>query len=158
DTSAPKGEIGTLLLDPSDLTITTNADGGGSYVITGGLEYWSATATTSTLNNGNVAVQWAANNLVISTETTNQPTAPNGGLISWNADVGVDTTNSITINAETSIDITNRIQNTGTGPIVFQSLGNFLNYTTGKNSTAVRGIYLHGNGTAIVQTTSGAIT
>ncbi|MEG4944070.1 two-partner secretion domain-containing protein, partial [Microcoleus sp. F4-D5] len=125
------GIAGTLLLDPTDITISADADAGGTFV--GGA--FTPSAGTSTINNGTLQTQLASANVTISTASG----FPSQGDITVSAPVGWNNSNSLTLNANNNITVDQPITNGGNGAIVLNA-GNAISvnsdlFTTGGNIT-----------------------
>src|SRR5919199_2501468 len=111
NTLAANGNPGLLLLDPTDITISTGADAGGT--LAGGA-FWPL-AGTSTINNGTLENQLGLGNVTISTVSTFQ----SAGDITVNAPVNWGNSNSLTLQANNNITVKNSITNySGNGAIV----------------------------------------
>ena len=100
------GIAGTLLLDPTDITISTGADAGGSF--SAGGEFTPSVAT-STINNGTLQNQLDLGNVTISTASA----SPNQGDITVSAPVAWNNSNSLTLNANNSIFVNKNITANG---------------------------------------------
>ncbi|MEG5072695.1 CHAT domain-containing protein [Microcoleus sp. B3-D2] len=99
------GIAGTLLLDPTDITISTDVDTGGT--LSG--EAFTPSDGTSTINNGTLQTQLDLGNVTISTASG----SPNQGDITVKAPVSWLSTNSLTLNANNSILVNNDITANG---------------------------------------------
>ncbi|MEG5163544.1 filamentous hemagglutinin N-terminal domain-containing protein, partial [Microcoleus sp. AT3-A2] len=91
------GIAGTLLLDPTDITISTGADANGTF--TAGV--FASSVATSTINNGTLQNQLNLGNVTISTAST----APSTGNITVSAPVTWNNSNSLTLNANNNINV-----------------------------------------------------
>ncbi|MEG4116416.1 filamentous hemagglutinin N-terminal domain-containing protein, partial [Microcoleus sp. N9_B4] len=99
------GIAGTLLLDPTDITISAGADAGGT--LAGGA--FTPSAGTSTINNGTLQTQLGLGNVTISTASA----SPNQGDITVSAPVSWANSNSLTLNANNSILVNKNITANG---------------------------------------------
>ncbi|MEG4916428.1 two-partner secretion domain-containing protein, partial [Microcoleus sp. B7-D4] len=90
------GIAGTLLLDPTDITISAGADVPGSLV-----PVFTASDPTSTITNGTVQAQLGRGNLTISTG----PNSANQGNITVSAPISWANSNSLTLNANNDINV-----------------------------------------------------
>ncbi|MEG4069274.1 filamentous hemagglutinin N-terminal domain-containing protein, partial [Microcoleus sp. Pol11C2] len=100
------GIAGTLLLDPTDITISTGADAGGEFLPPG---EFTPSGATSTINNGTLETQLGLGNVTISTASA----SPNQGDITVNAPVSWTNSNSLTLNANNSILVNKNITANG---------------------------------------------
>ncbi|MEG4367520.1 filamentous hemagglutinin N-terminal domain-containing protein, partial [Microcoleus sp. C2C6] len=107
------GIAGTLLLDPTDITISTGADAGGA--LAGGA--FTPSAATSTINNVTLQNQLGLGNVIIDTAST----AGNAGDITVNAPVTWYSSNSLTLNANNNITVYQPITNGGNGAIALNA-------------------------------------
>ncbi len=98
DTSAPRGKSGTLLLDPQDALITTNA---GPGVVT-------VSSIQAALQNGDVVV-------------TTGSTGSDAGNITVAASLNLATANALTLSAYQNIFVNAGITNTGTGALTLRA-------------------------------------
>jgi len=122
NTSAPMGTVGTLLLDPTDITIVhaaagtgTNmscAGGGSCTTPSGGPFTNTSLSTASTLNDGTINAQLALNSVTIS--ATNDIVLNSGAVITWGAG-----NRSLTFlsSAGSISDSATSITNSGTGSL-----------------------------------------
>ncbi|MEG4279060.1 filamentous hemagglutinin N-terminal domain-containing protein, partial [Microcoleus sp. MON1_C1] len=100
------GLAGTLLLDPTDITISTGADTVGDSFSAGA---FTPSGGTSTINNTTLETQLASANVTISTASA----SPNQGDITVNAPVSWTNSNSLTLNANNSILVNKNITANG---------------------------------------------
>src|SRR5215467_6524391 len=107
DTRAPKGTVGTLLLDPENLYVNAN-----------GLPP-SSDPTASAISADALVQQLASNNVVLST----QPSGTHAGDIFVDAHVSWSTGNSLTLSAFHDILFTSgtQVTNTGAGNLVLRA-------------------------------------
>ncbi|MEG4602683.1 filamentous hemagglutinin N-terminal domain-containing protein, partial [Microcoleus sp. F6_B3] len=129
DLRSTLGIAGTLLLDPTDITISTGADAGGT--LAGGA--FTPSAGTSTINNGTLETQLGLGNVTISTASG----FPSQGDITVSAPVIWNNSNSLTLNANNNITVDGPITNSGNGAIALNA-GNAISvntdlYTAGGN-------------------------
>lgn len=132
DVAAPNGKNGTLLLDPTDITITAAASTGG--VVIGNPTTLPA-LTPVNINNGNLATFLNLNGNVLIT-TNVLPNQAGAGNISVSAAVTWDSVNSLTLIAANNITVTNNIQNgptVGTGNVTLDAGGANVTIGTGAN-------------------------
>ncbi len=113
DLRSPFGMAGTLLLDPTDITIDANPDVGGGFG--GGI--FAPGATTSTINNGTLQTQLGAGNVTISTTSIYVAV----GDITVNAPVTWNNSNSLTLQANNNITVNQPITNNGNGAIALNA-------------------------------------
>ncbi len=116
DTTAPQGQSGTLLLDPTDFTISTGGDSGYTFA---GNTYTGA-ANTANLNTTTLTAQLALTNVIV--DATGGP-GVGSGLIAVANDIIWNSAHSLTLQSVTGIIVSANtiIQNTGTGTISFTS-------------------------------------
>ncbi|MEQ8963946.1 MAG: CHAT domain-containing protein [Coleofasciculus sp. C2-GNP5-27] len=108
DLLAPAGNVGTLLLDPTDITISTAADS-GSMMFAGGI--FSDTMTTpSILNSTTLENQLALSNVTVSTASglSDAGTITVADTITWSSD------SSLTLVADNDINVNADISYSGT--------------------------------------------
>ena len=115
DTRAPRGVMGTLLLDPTDITISTDArtstmtaDNSGTFTDSNTL------ATTSNLNTGTLQTLLSSSNVKVDANAS-AGSVDGGGSITVTNAISWASANNLTLNATTTIDINAGITNTGTG-------------------------------------------
>ncbi|MEG5035473.1 two-partner secretion domain-containing protein, partial [Microcoleus sp. AT3-D2] len=113
------GIAGTLLLDPTDITISAGANAGGTLV--GGA--FTPSAGTSTINNGTLQTQLGLGNVTISTASD----FPNQGDITVSAPIAWDNSNSLTLTANNNININNSNLTTQGGNITLNADSDNLN-------------------------------
>lgn len=106
DTTAPAGNTGTLLLDPSNITISSaaNADISAAPIFTG-------TTATSTLNVTTLQTALATNNVIVDTTS---PFASAGNITVSNA-VTWSSANSLNLRAHNTITVNAGLSSTGLG-------------------------------------------
>ncbi len=150
DTSAVNGSVGTLLLDPTNITISTGADAttGGT---TGGTfsagTYTAGDRTTATINTTTLTTQLATNNVVISTAGTGS----SAGTLSWSAASAISwsANTSLTLTATTSLSLGSNITTTGSGGITFNA---------GTTITQTAGVAITTNGGAVAYNAATGMT
>ncbi|NJS09463.1 MAG: filamentous hemagglutinin N-terminal domain-containing protein [Microcoleus sp. CSU_2_2] len=113
DLRSPFGNLGTLLLDPTNITINTDPDIGGT--ISGGI--FNATAPTSTISNTTLQDNLALGNITISTASS----FPSVGDITVSAPIAWNSGNSLTLKADNDITVNSAITNSGSGAIDLQA-------------------------------------
>ena len=113
DLTAPKGKTGTLLLDPTDVTICDDCDdvggsfsGGGDWVFTGTPAPATSFISTATLEN-----QLGLSNVVVSTASD----GPSVGNLGVEAPITWTSANSLTLEAANRISIADSITASGAG-------------------------------------------
>jgi filamentous hemagglutinin family protein len=111
DTRAPQGATGLLLLDPSNVNITTSADAfvGGSFA---GGQFGGATGT-ATITWATIDAQLAANNVVVTTSGAGGA----GNLTVVNASPTLNRDNELWLVANNAIAVNGAITNTGSGSL-----------------------------------------
>ncbi|TAF68678.1 MAG: filamentous hemagglutinin N-terminal domain-containing protein [Oscillatoriales cyanobacterium] len=148
DLRSPLGIAGTLLLDPTDITISTGANAGGT--LSG---VFTPSAANSTIKNTTLQTQLGLGSVTISTASP----FLSAGDITVSAPVSWTTKNSLTLNANNNITINNDITtqggninlNAGGGLSIVSSTintngGNFLGNGQG-NATLGNGIDIQGS-------------
>ncbi|MEI6605573.1 MAG: filamentous hemagglutinin N-terminal domain-containing protein, partial [Verrucomicrobiota bacterium] len=118
-TLAPNGKVGTLLLDPSDITISTDPDSDISVPPTftftgtgpGNISNLNVTTLLNALSGGNVEVT-----------TVGSPGA-NSGDITVNNAISWNNGSKLTLTASNQIQVNAVISNTGGGDLVLSGLG-----------------------------------
>lgn len=150
--SAPKGKNGTLLLDPTDITITAALSTGG--VVIGNPTTLPA-STPVNINNGSLATFLnLTGNVLITTNVL--PNQAGLGNISVSAPVAWDSANSLTLTAANNITVTANIQNgptVGTGNVTLNAGGAAVAIGTAAN-VSVGSI----NGTTTVNAPAATLT
>jgi filamentous hemagglutinin family protein len=147
DTRAPHGASGTLLLDPTDLTISSGAST-GTMTLGGGCgagTYCDTTTTPSNLNVNALTTQLGLSNVTVSTASA----LAGNGDITVNSAVSYNSANTLTLSASRSITLASTITNNGTGSIVLTG--------SGAGSIGLRSITAK-NGNVTVQSGSGGVT
>ncbi|MEG3992798.1 CHAT domain-containing protein [Microcoleus sp. SVA1B1] len=130
------GIAGTLLLDPTDITISTGADAGGTL---GGV--FTPSAATSTINNGTLQTQLGLGNVTISTASG----FANQGDITVSAPVSWTNSNSLTLNANNSIFVNKNITANGGSITLNADLDG-----TGAGAIAITNAIINSNGGNII--------
>ncbi|MEG4829285.1 filamentous hemagglutinin N-terminal domain-containing protein, partial [Microcoleus sp. F8-D3] len=113
------GIAGTLLLDPTDITISAGADAGGT--LAGGA--FTPSAGTSTINNGTLQTQLGLGNVTISTASG----FASQGDITVSAPISWANSNSLTLTANNNININNTNITTQGGNITLNADSDNLN-------------------------------
>ncbi|MCU0541210.1 MAG: CHAT domain-containing protein [Oscillatoriaceae cyanobacterium Prado104] len=113
DLRAPFGNLGTLLLDPTDITI------GGSPTDSGGTlsSIFTPSAATSTISIATLLNNLALGNVTISTAST----FGGAGDITVSEPVSWNNANSLTLQADNNIAVNAQIANSGTGALDLQA-------------------------------------
>ncbi|MBL8069572.1 MAG: filamentous hemagglutinin N-terminal domain-containing protein [Nitrospira sp.] len=106
DTTAPAGNTGTLLLDPSNITISSAANANISAAPT-----FTGTTATSTLNVTTLQTALATNNVIVDTTS---PFASAGNITVSNA-VTWSSANSLDLRAHNTITVNAGLSSTGLG-------------------------------------------
>ena len=114
DTSALHGNTGTLLLDPTDITISTAANSAMN-----GATPFTGTGATSVLNTITLQTALANNNVVV--DTSSAFAAPLGGTIVVANAVTWASTNGLTLLANKDINVNAALTNTGKGGITLKA-------------------------------------
>lgn len=109
NTTAAKGATGTLLLDPTDMTISTAASGAVS--IAGGT--FLGSASSSNINVGDLTTALGSSNVIVDTSSN----FASLGNITVNTSVQWGSGNSLTLKADTNIAVNALIRNTSSGGI-----------------------------------------
>ncbi|MEG4329352.1 beta strand repeat-containing protein, partial [Microcoleus sp. herbarium5] len=100
------GIAGTLLLDPTDITISTDGDTGGDSFSAG---VFTPSAATSTIKNTTLQAQLESGNVTILTASD----SPNQGDITVSAPISWTNSNSLTLNADNNINVNTNITTQG---------------------------------------------
>ena len=116
DATAPQGQTGTLLLDPTDFTISTGSNLGYTFAGT----TYTGTANTAVLNTTTLTAQLALTNVIV--DATGGP-GIGSGVIAVANDIIWNSARSLTLQSVTGIIVSANtiIQNTGSGTISFTS-------------------------------------
>ena len=121
DTRAPKGQTGSLLLDPTDITISSAVTdpGRGDAVAAGTDTITFGAQPVSNLNTGDLQIALNSNNVVVDTTSG---LAGTGTLMVQNA-VSWANANSLTLRADSTLTVNAgaTITNTGTGSLIFNT-------------------------------------
>lgn len=120
DTRAPQGKTGTLLLDPTDITISGAAS--TPTVTSGGGNFSDPATTPSNVNVNTLVTQLGASNVTVSTASG---LAGNGDITVNNA-INYNSANSLTLNANRSITVvagSGGINNAGGGAVTLTGAG-----------------------------------
>lgn len=128
-TMAPHGKMGTLLLDPTDVTVSTAADMNNSF--SGG--NYTYTSATANINNTTLVANLMTTNVTISTASIFL-TAPNGGSIlvsapiNWSSGSSLEfiANNNITLNIVGTTPGIAAINNSSSGGIAFTAQNNIF--------------------------------
>ena len=136
DTRAPMGRTGTLLLDPSDITISTSASSPAFPTSPG---TYDPPGPTATLNNTNLQTGLGSSNILVTTSGG----AGGTGTITWSAgaDITWSAATKLTLNADKSMTLNANVTNTGTGS--FTAMDFIAN--SGGTAGTFTGITLAGN-------------
>ncbi len=140
DGSSPFGSAGTLLLDPTNITISTGGDANGSF--SAGI--WTSTASTATINTTTLQTQLGSNNVTINTSGPFGST----GTIAITHPISWSSANNLTLIADASIAVSSgaAITCSSTGGVQMTAKG------TGATGTGISlGLNAH------ISTTSGNI-
>ena len=182
DTSAPFGNAGTLLLDPSNITIISGSADPTSGSFSNGT-FYGDTSGTSTITWGNIETQLASNNVTIQTGSSsdggagdiNVSGSPSAASLTISHTAPWDTwdstytntlyssSNNLSLLAENAVNIYAPFGNAGSGAITIIAGWNgnlttpdlVTNYTEGKNINFLSS-YSSQNGNIIANT--GALT
>ncbi|MEW6493303.1 MAG: CHAT domain-containing protein [Cyanobacteriota bacterium] len=128
DLLAPAGDVGTLLLDPTDITIANEPDTG----ITLSGEIFSGNATSSTLSTATLETQLGRSNVTVSTESG----FGGAGNIFVNSPIAWDSGASLTLAANNNITVNPgaNITYTGGGSLTLAA-NNDITINSGANIT-----------------------
>lgn len=156
-TLAPKGKMGTLLLDPTDVVVSTAADSNNSF--NGGS--YSYSAATSNINNLTLQMNLLTTSVTISTASL-FVNPPNGGSISVIAPINWATDSSLSFIANNNINLlitgttpgTAAINNSSSGGISFQAQNNIM---VGGTDSATSPVVATATGPLSFQTIAGDI-
>ena len=120
DTRAPAGKTGTLLLDPTDITISTAATTNGTCSISPGCFVLASTSSASNLYVADLTTALASTNVTVNTSSAG------GGLgdIGINTPVSYASATSLTLVAGRNINVSFPLTNTGAGSISLQASNN----------------------------------
>ena len=146
------GKAGSVLLDPTDITITgTSAPTGGSF--TAGV--WTSTAATATIpattDANSVSTLLGTTNVTINTSTQTGGPFASAGTILISSAITWSTTNTLTLVADQNIDIEANISSTNSGGTPFTA----MDFTaSGSTSANYNGILVN----AAVSSSTGTIT
>lgn len=138
DTRAPNGKTGTLLLDPTNITI--QAAGDSNIIFNGGT--FSANppnAATATLSTGTLVGALNTSNVIVTTESA----GPSVGTLTVTAPISWASNSSLTLLSNNVMTISDNITTTGSGSIILLAGSNMF-FAAGAAQT--------------IQTTSGDIT
>ncbi|HZS67702.1 MAG TPA: filamentous hemagglutinin N-terminal domain-containing protein, partial [Burkholderiales bacterium] len=114
DTHAPFGATGSLLLDPANITISTNATSGGTCPSVGPCFLLLPTSSVANLNVTQLTNALANTN--VSVNTSSVPGTGNGDIF-VNTPVTYTSTHTLSLTADRNINIANALTNGGTGAI-----------------------------------------
>jgi hypothetical protein len=146
DTRAPKGVTGTLLLDPTDITIDETQVDSPTVVNTAGV-FTDPTASPSNIKASTLTGQLATTAVIV--DTTSGPPSPGGtGTITIKSDVLWGNANSLTFKALSDLTLNAGVQlrNTSSGGLNLQATGAVL----------LNGSVLLGSGDLFVSNFAGA--
>ncbi|MFP5272126.1 CHAT domain-containing protein [Coleofasciculus sp.] len=131
DLLAPAGNVGTLLLDPTNITIST-ATNSGSMMFSGGI-FSDTTTTPSTLNTTTLENQLALSNVTVSTASglSGAGSITVDDPITWSSDL------SLTLFADNDINLNANIRYSGTADTALNlQANNSINFDFGADITA----------------------
>ena len=111
DTRAPHGVTGTLLLDPTDITISADPSSAGMHSSSGVFRDTTSASSTSNLNT--TALQDALASTAVTVDTTSDLSAV--GSITVNAAVAWASANRLTLKASGPIALNAAVSNSGSG-------------------------------------------
>ncbi|MCU0541214.1 MAG: hypothetical protein MUE44_03390 [Oscillatoriaceae cyanobacterium Prado104] len=144
DLRAPFGNLGTLLLDPTDITISAAADSGGT--LAGGI--FTPAAATSTISTATLLNNLNTGNVTISTTSAFGGT----GNITVSDAVTWNNGNFLELQADNNINVNAPITNLGTGAIDLRATNSISvsqNITTGGGNITLNADRDSANGGAI---------
>src|SRR5581483_4466664 len=121
DTHAPFGATGSLLLDPANITISTNATSGGTCAGVGPCFLLLPTSSVANLNVTPLTNALANTN--VSVNTTSVPGTGNGDIF-VNTPVTYTSTHTLSLTADRNINIANALTNGGSGAINLKATNN----------------------------------
>src|SRR5579859_701229 len=129
--TAPGGKVGTLLLDPTDLTIANTATTGVTTTGTSPSPITdTASASPSVLLNSTLNTQLAGSNVTVTT-VGSPATAGQTGAITVSAPVSWSTANSLTLNAAGAIALNATIAGSNSGSALVLNSGAAITQTAG---------------------------
>ena len=151
DFNAPFGKSGEILLDPSDITISTGTDSGGSFSTCPSASYTpsSASCVINTTTLENLLNTATCGSVTISTSGGSGGT----GVITVASPVSWSTTTTLVLVADVTVAINANISNTSTST-GFTAM-NFTAHGTGSNGEA--GVWVGAASSSILSTTGGDI-
>lgn len=162
DTTAAHGSMGSLLLDPTDITISTAANTASMTWTAGTLSYTDTVATPSNLNVTTLQNQLALTNVTVDTTSA----LAGVGNITVQSSIAWASANSLTLKATgagaitvNALDLAGAaltINNTGTGGLNMQTAGGGINLS---GSTTLAGGTFNANagaGTIVISGTAGS--
>ena len=165
DTTAAMGQTGTLLLDPTDITISLAASTATMSFNGGTFTYSDTTASPSNLNTGDLVAQLNTTNVTVSTTSG----LGDPGDIDVNNNVAWNSANTLTLDADNDINVTVgvTIANDGTGGVVFEAdndvnLNGVISLNGGSftagviGGTAIGGNFVR-SATGVITTNGGAV-
>jgi trimeric autotransporter adhesin len=136
NTLAPNGNVGTLLLDPTTVTISNAADANFTISVCGPPITYTPTANTGTVNIANLITNLSTCNVTITSTSvfagTGDITFASGAPFTWATVLAAART--LTLNADRDIIVNAAITNTTTGnpgSIVFNANRNITNSIAG---------------------------
>ncbi len=115
NTSAPKGQTGLWLLDPTDITITANAADAPSGISNGSTTFPQTTFNDSSISADTIKAALSSSNVVVATSSSG---SGEGNInvnapLSWNA-------NSLVLQAHNNINVNAKMDAGENGSLVFQ--------------------------------------
>ena len=140
NTSAPLGQTGTLLLDPTNITISTGANANIVGLLTGPV--FTGAALTSTLNVATLQNALAVNNVTVDTASA----FGSAGNITVSNAVTWASANSLTLQANNNINVNAGITATGAGAIRLFAGGSVNSAAAGVLTTASGGVTIQSVG------------